>query len=647
MNIIKALQKGKNIWEILHNIDASDIEEALRLSSDAYYNTDKPLISDEEYDILVDKLKKIKPKSSFFKTVGAPLKGKKVKLKYWMGSMQKFKTEKDINSFTKLYDGPYLFSDKLDGISCLLIYSDSEFKLFTRGNGSEGQDITHLFNMVNIFPNKKKSMKKIEDEIEEELTIRGELIIAKDTFEDKYSGIMKNARNMVSGIVVSKPTSVNKKHATDVDFVAYEVIEPRKKPSKQLEYLSKLGFNVVPHKIIEEIDLESVDDFLKKRKKKSLYEIDGLICTDDIKHPRNTSGNPPYSFAYKGTSMSKETKVKSVVWKSHKDGHIIPTIIYEPVQLPGAELNRTTGFNAKFIKDKGIGPGAIIEVVRSGDTIPYVMDVIKSVKPSFPAVDYHWDDNETNIILDNPNDDSGVTIMRLTKFVKDIGVENMSEGIVTKIVNAGYDSIPSLLKLKVDDLLEIDGFKETLAEKIVNNIKTAIDNIDLLVLMAASNCFGRGFGKRKLKKVLDVYPSIVDDYDSDDEDRWHNKIMKIPGFDTISVDAFLEAMPDFQKFYKVIKRITKIKDYEPIKVNMGKFAGMSVVFTGFRAGNWKEIIEAEGGELSSGVSGKTTFLVYTAGKEGSGSYVKAEKLGVRKLTETQFMNEFNLPPKSK
>jgi DNA ligase (NAD+) len=639
MDIIKRIKKARVIWEILRELDADELEEALKVASDAYYNSGQSLISDDIYDILSDRLKEINPKADFFKQTGAPVRGKKVRLPYWMGSMNKVKTENDIEKWTKSHPGPYLVMDKLDGISCLATEWGST--LLTRGNGAEGQNVSPLAPMVNMFEN-EASIVKYSSKFKE-LAIRGELIMPKEKFT-KYSKLMANARNMVAGIVNSKPESINKKHAKDVDFVVYEIIEPGKiVPSEQLDLAHKMGFNVVPNDIYEDIDIEILDSILQRRKKKSIYEIDGLIIMQNKVHPRNQSGNPTYAFAYKGQTETADTTVTEVEWNPSKDGYIIPIIHYKPVRLSGAVLEKTTGFNARYIKQNSIGPGAVIKVVRSGDTIPYVMDIVKPAKsPSFPDMDYTWDKTKVNIILDDASENREVIIKRLTKFVKDIGVENMSEGTMTKLVDGGYDTIPKIMKLKKSDMLKLEGFGETLADKLIMNLDNSLTKLNLLDLMVASNCFGRGFGERKLRKILNIYPDIVDKYRVEKRKLWSQALLELDGFDTISVDKFLDLLPDFQKFYLVIAKIRPIKPYVNIIKKGGFFAGQTIVFTGFRNDKWKEFIEKESGKVTSNVSKNTTLLVYNDGEESSSKYSDAKKLGIKMMTKSKFAQTYNI-----
>src|SRR5271166_7194820 len=137
MEFIEKINKSKSIWEIIPSLTIEDIEFILTKSSDNYYNTGEELIFDKNFDILLDLLKEKNPKSKFLQSIGAPIKGKKVLLPFWMGSMDKIKyDEVSLCKWLKKNKGPYLISDKLDGISTLLVKSSrGELKLYTRGNG--------------------------------------------------------------------------------------------------------------------------------------------------------------------------------------------------------------------------------------------------------------------------------------------------------------------------------------------------------------------------------------------------------------------------------------------------------------------------------------------------------------------------------
>lgn len=631
MDLIKKINNSASIWETLPELSVKDIETIIRITRDSYYNSAVSLITDEVYDVLMDLLKTRSPKSKLLNKVGAPVK-KKVKLPYYMGSMHKKKDDHKIDQWRNKYYGPYVVSDKLDGVSCLLVY-DQEITLYTRGDGNYGQDISHLLKLIH-FPYQKVLS------IKERVAIRGELIMTRANFK-KYASVNANARNLVAGIVNSKPISVNATQAYDVDFICYEIITPVYQPSFQLEQLIKWGIPCVAHELYDDINLEMLDELLRIRKTKSKYEIDGLIITNDDVHKRAITGNPEYSFAYKGTTITANVTVVAINWTPSKDGVLIPVIHFDKVHLSGVYIENTTGFNAAFIRDNKLGPGAVITIVRSNDTIPHILAIIKPAKTaSFPDVEYVWDEKGVNIYLVDIDDNQTVIVKRLTKFVKVIGVENMSEGIMTKLVAAGYDTITKIVTLSIDDLLEIEGFKDTLATKVYINLNKGLNDVDVLKLMVASNIFGRGFGIRKLKKILDVYPDIVDEFKKSSKRVWMGKLLNVEGFDVITVDQFLAALPEFQSFYRSYVKLRKVKPYRNVVTMTGKFKDMIVVFSGFRNAEWEKYIEENGGKVGSSVSSKTTLVVYNDAT--TAKYLKAVTLGIETMTVDEFSKKYKL-----
>lgn len=633
MDLIKQINNAPNPIELLPSLSVQELEPIIELCNDAYYNTTKSLLPDYIFDMLVEKLRLLAPNSPVLDKIGSTIVGKKTKLPYFLGSMNKIKSDEDIlNKWFSKFAGPYVISDKLDGVSCLLVKKKSNIKLYTRGDGTTGKDISHLVDYINI-----------PAITTETIVVRGELIITKKNFK-KYQKVMSNARSMVIGLVNRKPDEINEQELKVLDFVAYEVIEPYKIPEEQFKLLEKTNLLVANHDIYDTLNHDILNGILEERKKQSDYEIDGLIVTDNNEHPRNTSGNPEYSFAYKGISEVADVKVVSIIWTPGKDGHIIPRIRFEMTRLSQANLTYTSGFHANFIESNKIGPGAIITIVRSGEVIPYILHVVKPAKkPGLPKkMDYVWDQNHVHIILKDPSKNKSVIIKRITKFLHDIGVENVSEGIVTRLVEQGYNTIPKVISLTEEQVLEIPGFQITSASKLISSIKNKMNNVDTLKLMVASNCFSRGFGTRKIKKILDNYPKIHSDYDPDDYDEWKEKIVELEGFNTKTAEQFLDNLPAFINFYKTIDGLYKIKNYTKTKTVDTKFNGMKIVFTGFRNAAWQQKIETSGGKVSGSVSSKTTLVVYKLGEENSSKYIKASKLGITLMEMTAFANKYKL-----
>jgi NAD-dependent DNA ligase len=641
------IKLNKNPKKYGEKITIDELQNILTILSEAYYNTGDSLVADEVYDELIDVLKERDPKNTFLKSVGAKIKGTKelVKLPYEMGSLSKIKPGSDeLNKWGKKYKGPYFLSDKLDGVSAQ-IYVNHEGKVFlySRGDGIEGQNISHL---LKFFVSKKTTKK-----LDKGMSIRGELIISRENFK-KISNIMKNARNAVAGLVNAK--DFNEKIAELTEFVAYSILNPRYHYDEQIKLLNDLGFKVVVTKKIEEISENSFKEYLTLRKKNSDYEIDGIVCVDDSKIYPHVGGYPDNSFAFKMLTADQiiETTVKDVLWEPSKDGYLKPKIKIEPVELTGTTITYATAFNAKYIVDNNIGPGAKIEIVRSGDVIPYILEVIKggdkgAKMPDFP---YKWNNTNVDLILKDENDSNGmqiVTIKLLVHFFSTIGVKYLSEGILTKLVSNGYDSIESILKAKKKDLKNIDGLGEKMVDKIYEEIDRAFDEVELETFMGASNKLGRGFSSKKAKEIINMYPDIMKETGKNTEEM-KEKIMKVSGFSDKLSEQFANNFKTFKKFYIEISKIKDLSRFENIKVKAtetdnGIFKEKSFVFTGFRDKNIENFIVNNGGKITTSVSSNTFMVIYADNSDTSSSkFEKAKEKKIEMVKKSEFEKKFNL-----
>jgi NAD-dependent DNA ligase len=237
----------------------------------------------------------------------------------------------------------------------------------------------------------------------------------------------------------------------------------------------------------------------------------------DKKNIVNTSGNPDYAVAFKMPTEGNEVRAKviAVEWAASKHGYLKPRCKIEPVRLAGVTVTYATCHNAAFVRDNGVGPGAEIILVRSGDVIPYITKVVKKVKPSLPSVkefgDWGWNATDVDIVLVNAQDNDNVKIKQINHFFRTLEVENFSEGLVARFYEHGYDTIEKILEMRKKDMLSIDGIQARMADKIFNNIHEVIDNeVYLPSLMDASGLFGRNFGTKRFIPILDeYYPKIL------------------------------------------------------------------------------------------------------------------------------------------
>ena len=629
----------KDPLEIIKKLSIDELEEVITYAADKYYNSGESVINDQNYDLLIDFLKARAPKSQVLKNIGAKVKSKnKVILDYWLGSMDKIKPSmiNQLTSWIKKYKSPYYLSDKLDGVSALLLYKkNGDIKLYTRGTATEGTDITPLVKYLNLpsFDDIKK--KKINAEhVDNIIAFRGELIIPTKVFEKNWADKLKNPRNSVSGLVNSK--TINPDLAKDTNLVLYEIVDPIFKIEDQFKIINELGFKTVKSKKVTEINFNILSEYLKDRRNKGEYTIDGIIVTNNEKYDRNTDGNPEYAFAFKDIleDQKAESKIINVEWKVSKNGYLNPTVVIEPVCVGGVEIKRVTAHNAKFVVDNGIGKGAIIEIIRSGDVIPYIQKVIKQVKPDLPKGKWHWNDTEVDIITDDKTTDD-ITIRNIHHFFSTLDTKGLGEKNIEKMYEAGLDSIEKILKATEEDLLTVEGFKEKTASNLVQNISNSMKNVNLAKLMAASNKLGEGMGERRMKQVLEAYPNIMVDYKKWSKKEFIDKIKELDGWEDKTSTVLATSFDDFVKFYQKLKSFITLEKVKEIKTT--KLTGKTMVLSGFRDAEIQKKLEDMGVKISSSVSKNTDYLVVKDKEETTSKIEKAKELGIKIITKNELI----------
>jgi len=648
-------------------LDIKLLERLLTKAIHTYYNTDKPLLTDTTFDILETILKERYPESDLFKTIGAPIANAedKVKLPYYLGSLDKVKPgEKVLTKWLKDNEGSILISEKLDGLSCLLVIEKEtggagniKMKLYKHGDGYEGQEITNLLENVNMGKEKDKNnnklnMKEIEKllSIHKHIAIRGEIIIKNNVFDTKYIKMYPKARSLIAGIVNSK--TPDPKIVKDIDIVFYEWIAPDTlKYEEQFKQLEKIGVLCANYKVFSSLTETQLPELLMDFKKESLYEIDGIILSNNSKsHKRVTSGNPKYSVAYKMAldDQIATTTVINVEYNISKHGTLAPRIQYKPITIKGDNHQYTSGFNMKYIVDNNIGPGTEIQIIKSGDVIPYIYKIIKrSASAQMPdaTIKWHWNDTRVDAIVDDMETNSDVRVKRIISFFSVMKIAGVGEGVVNKLVNAGYEEIRNILDLTPDVMARIDGFQLKSATNVYNSIHKVLDvEQPLERVMMASTIFGLGLGEKKFKLIIDAIPNFLE--------KWKKglvlkeDIMNIDGFSDKSTEVFFKGMPKFIEWLKLYSMI-KLKvntnsngsgdgSGDGSSNNSSKFKGMIVVFTGVRNADMEQIVIDGGGIIGSGITGKTTLVVAKDITENSGKIKTAREKGIQLMTINDF-----------
>lgn len=644
-------------------MSTDELVSFLRSASDAYYNRGTPMVSDDVFDLAKDELEAKAPNHPFLTEVGAPplpsdeKGGGKVKLPHYLGSLDKIRDDqKALDRWTASFPGPVVVSDKLDGNSAMVVFVRSTkttlvpSKMYSRGNGFEGQDISHLLPFVRGLA----SVKPVPGV--HTLEVRGELVISKAnwTAMNKVKHVGANARNVVAGVMHSKvPDPIV---ASKIDFVAYEILDDgtlSQSLGRQLDSLVYLGFDVVHHRVMDPpLTTDALSSFLLQRREESPYEIDGVVVAhggnkgvQDIRGPRSVGKNPDDVFAYKTMLTHREVVVEvvDVEWNLSKDGLVKPIVHFTPVAIAGATLQKATGFNAAFIERHAIGPGSKVVVIRSGDVIPKIHRVVApsaSGKPSLPtdtAGTYEWNETRVDLRLvskEGQREPDEVVLKRMEHLVTTLDIANVGPGVLKKLHAAGIDTLAKLVHVTSAEIERVDGFQKTSALKIAQGIKQAVEDATWLKWMVASNAFGRGFGERKLAPVLEAFPDAVV---RNKRVPSPSELESVPGFGKTTARQFVDHLPRFWAFMDEIRVSVNQNPNPSTARGESEWANKTVVFTGFRNKDWEKRIEAGGGKIATAVSSKTSLVVAIDPADGASSKVaRAKELGVRVIGKDAF-----------
>ena len=661
-----------------------DLEQLLTQAADAYYNTDHPLVSDDAFDVLLDVLRDRAPKSKVLKQLRAPLPpaapgATKVKLPYHLGSMDKVKPgERTLTNWLAKFQGPYVISEKLDGLSSLLILkvvdgSTLEQRFYKHGDEGESEEIGHMLGFIRAVPTDASARQSLINMIKrlnpetQTLAVRGEIIIKKAVFTAKYSKDYPKARSLIAGMVNSLPEKYNlqdvRQKARDLDFVAYTILDPDNglKQSLQFQLLTEAGFITARNTPVPAGGLteDRLKELLLEYKAASLYEIDGIIVNDDLAaHTYPKSGNPKYAVAFKMRleEQMATTTIEFVEYNITKNGLLKPRVKFAPVIIGGDSINYATGFNAKFIRDNNLGPGAQIHVIKSGDVIPYILDVLKPATSGSwqePTIQFDWVEGGIDIRPRNIADAPEMINRVLLHFFDTLGVDGLKAGTLDKLINSGFNSVNLILSLHPESLINIPGFQVKSAQKLVDNIRMGVLDKPhkLSVIMTAANLWP-GFGVKRFDLVCaavhqerllgHLKPELA-----------KAELVAIDGFSDKTADAFLESLPKFRSWLAEHPRLKLINPqaaaHEAQKAHqlaqqqqavatglLAELNGKKVVFTGFRDADLEAKLVRYGITIQSGVN-KTTELVVAANPdEASSKLEKARELGIRIMGADDF-----------
>ena len=585
------------------------------------YRIGKPVMSDSEYDILIEELAEMSPEDELLSVVGHEIldETRKARLPIPMASMNKIKTLDEIKDWQRLKLIPnaveIICTPKYDGLS--LCVDEVIGEAITRGDGLYGQRSTEHYRLIgnhldinNIFSYSY-----------------GEVIMPKQVFLDKYSNDFANPRNLVAGLINSKTVSESLR---DCNFIKYGAVTAKNTFTTKKELLDSLNERQetkVAYHVCGILDL-SEDLLISLFKEWSEdYEIDGIIlevnnlATQESLGRETSSGNPVWARAFKHESFEQkaESEVIGISWNISKNGLLKPIIHINPIRLDGVTVSNVTGNNARFIKDMGIGVGAKVIVKRSGMVIPKIVDVVQTVdfiEPTIEGIDVIW--NEAGIELITLTETEDQKLKKIVAFFEILEADNVGEGVVTQLWDAGYKTIKDVLNITVDQLESIDRFGKRKAKIVFDSIKKSITGVQLSKIQHASGVFpGLGSKKLALLEHFDGKPTI-------------DQVMEIEGFAEISARTFVDNYDIFRTFVEGLP--VTIEQKVEVVLAGTDLVGKTFVFTGVRRKDLEEVIVSRGGVIGGSVSKNTTYLVMKEKGSGSSKETKAISLGVVILT---------------
>jgi NAD-dependent DNA ligase len=368
---------------------------------------------------------------------------------------------------------------------------------------------------------------------------------------------------------------------------------------------------------------------LLERRERSDFEVDGIVCMHDAVHPPKKGKNPSHGFAFKSilTHDEAEVTVTDVEWNASKDGYLKPLVRFNPVALGGVTISKATGFNAQYIVANGIAPGALIAVIRSGDVIPHIVRVVvRADPPALPKdVAYVWTDTHVDIKIVERDD--AVEVKKMAHFCKTLDIKHVAQKTLQRLYEGGVDTIPKFVAVTVDDIVRLDGFQQTSAERIVQEIERAMKDATTERLMVASNMFGRGLGDKKVSAICAAHKGDLDAMTVE-------SVTQVDGIGEATARTFIQALPAFRAFLRHVGRSATPR-HENTRAERNS---MNVVFTGFRDKDLEKRIIDMGGSLQSNVTKTTTLVVAKDPSEQSTKLDKARQLGIKIVSKEDMLS---------
>ena len=555
----------------------------LKVAKEAYFKSKDSVLGDTEYDIEEEVLRREDPENEFLKEVGETPEDA-VQLPVPMPSLKKVKPdEASFGRFIRRTKGPYICSDKLDGISALWVPSTG--KLYLRGDGTKGADVTAFKKLINGLVPSKTS-----------ILVRGELLIRKADAPGSA-----NLRSIVNGALHRKDTT-SAISLPKIRFVAYQVLGTEMTRREQFEWLQTNGYETPTWAFVEGLNQDDIAKYWNIRRASSIYELDGIVVGVEGKPALVGFGDsyPDDAVAFKMplAEQCASTTIKIIHWTGTRLGILAPRIEIEPVVIGGAKIQFVTGHNAKYIQDEKLGPGAKVTIRRSGDVIPIIDFVEEGVEPQMPPKGtWTWD----GVHARGTKESSDTVVRKILHYMRSIGVQHVGEASIRSLIEAGIDDIYELGVADREDFQKILG--PTIGSKLWDNFHKAENNASEEDIWRGCPVVPAGIGEKRWSALFAMYP---------DPDQWEGAD-KPDGWNEALWNNFQEELPEamcWRMEHVGRKQIVRVE----VKTNGGagkdvKETKGTVVLTGFRDKKLVEIMATKGWIEASGVTKKVSAVV--------------------------------------
>jgi NAD-dependent DNA ligase len=424
----------------------------------------------------------------------------------------------------------------------------------------------------------------------------------------------------------------------DIDFVVLGCYDQTLKAG--FGRAQRFGLKTVNYGLIKAADINPY--LLASMRTSSRYDMDGLVVApEDFELVYKNSDKPKGIVAYKVNDEANAAvvKVKQIIWQVTGRGRIVPKIEIEPTRIDGVTVKHAAAHNAEWMMDRGIGPGAVVKILRSGGVIPKIVDVVKKGRIQPPEIDYTQEGVHFVVAKATKATNNRMDVLNIVKFMKTLDIELVAGKTATALHAAGLrtplDYIKAHANKKLGLIISDAGFDGKQGVKIYDEIKRVFDGtISMKKLMVASQIFGVGIGERKLTQIEEVGTSM---------DRLHNTkgfpkqaLLKVPGFSEKTVQVMEDGWYEWLVFYHHCDKTLTIDGSLPKKktASRGKLYPLKVSFTGYRDKEQEAWIAAQGGEVIP-FGSKTVILLYKEDGKASSKVDKARSEGRMVMTFKQ------------